>query len=62
MSGPIQTPDEPVFFWTGGARPLRFVKDRAGETWLCDQNVDVEGDLGKQGCWRCRDLAFTASD
>lgn len=62
MSARTETLEDPVIFWRGGARPLRFVRDRTGETWLCDQDVDADGDLGRQGCWRCRDLAFTASD
>ena len=44
------------------ARPLKFVKDNDGTGWLCDQDVDVKGDLSKQGCWRCRDMAFTRND
>lgn len=40
------------------ARPLRFVKDRQGNGWLCDRNVDPDGDLQAQGCWRCGDMAF----
>jgi hypothetical protein len=45
-----------------GARPLRVVRDAAGEPWLCDRDIDPTQDLEAQGCWRCRDLAFTASD
>jgi hypothetical protein len=45
-----------------GARPLRVVRDQAGEPWLCDRDVDASKDLESQGCWRCRDLAFTAND
>ena len=40
------------------ARPLRFVKDREGNGWLCDRDVDPDGDLEAQGCWRCGDMAF----
>jgi hypothetical protein len=39
-------------------RPLRFVKDKDGNGWLCDKDVDVNRDLRKQGCWRCEDMAF----
>ena len=44
------------------ARPMRFVQDSNGEPWICDADIDPSGDLAEQGCWRCRDLAFTASD
>jgi hypothetical protein len=40
------------------ARPLKFVKDKDGNGWLCDQDVDVNVDLRKQGCWRCEEMAF----
>jgi hypothetical protein len=40
------------------ARPLRFVKDKHGNGWLCDKSVDVNRDLKEQGCWRCGDMAF----
>ena len=40
------------------ARPLKFFKDKYGDGWLCDQDIDFEGDLEKQGCWRCEDMAF----
>lgn len=39
-------------------RPLKFVKDRDGDGWLCDQDVDPNGDLKAQGCWRCDEMAF----
>jgi hypothetical protein len=44
------------------ARPLKFIKDQNGEPWCCDADVDPSGNLIEQGCWRCRDLAFTADD
>ena len=44
------------------ARPMRVLQDKSGESWICDADVDSSGDLAEQGCWRCRDLAFTASD
>jgi hypothetical protein len=40
------------------ARPLKFVKDKDGNGWLCDANIDVNGDLKAQGCWRCEEMAF----
>ena len=40
------------------ARPLRFVKDKQGDGWLCDQDVDPDLDLREQGCWRCDEMAF----
>jgi hypothetical protein len=39
-------------------RPLKFVKDKDGNGWLCDKDVDVDRDLRKQGCWRCEDMPF----
>jgi hypothetical protein len=44
------------------APSLKVFWDRDGEPWLCDSKVDPRKDLEAQGCWRCRDLAFTASD
>ena len=40
------------------ARPLIYVKDKQGGSWLCDIDVDTNGDLAAQGCWRCEDMAF----
>jgi hypothetical protein len=40
------------------ARPLRFFRDRQGNGWLCDRDIDPEGDLRAQGCWRCDEMAF----
>jgi hypothetical protein len=40
------------------ARPLRYVKDRHGIGWLCDDDVDEYGNLRQQGCWRCDEMAF----
>ena len=40
------------------ARPLTFVKDKAGYGWLCDKGIDPAKDLRKQGCWRCDEMAF----
>lgn len=40
------------------ARPLKYVKDKGGKGWLCDADVDTNGDLKAQGCWRCEDMAF----
>jgi len=40
------------------ARPLKFVKDRDGNGWLCDKDVDPKIDLREQGCWRCDEMAF----
>lgn len=42
------------------ARPLKFIVDHEGEGWLCDTDVDTEGDLRSQGCWRCDEMAFPA--
>jgi hypothetical protein len=40
------------------ARPLKYFMDQDGFGWLCDQDIDPEGDLRKQGCWRCDEMAF----
>lgn len=40
------------------ARPLKYVQDAEGNGWLCDREVDPDGDLAGQGCWRCEDMAF----
>jgi len=40
------------------ARPLKFFKDKNGDGWLCDKNIDPEKDLRSQGCWRCEEMAF----
>jgi len=42
------------------ARPLKFFKDTNGNGWLCDKDIDPDGDLEAQGCWRCEDMAFPA--
>ena len=40
------------------ARPLKWVKDKNGDTWLCDKEVNPDGDMRQQGCWRCDEMAF----
>jgi hypothetical protein len=40
------------------ARPMKFFKDKEGNGWLCDSEVDPDGDLRAQGCWRCDEMAF----
>ena len=35
------------------ARPMMVVHDRDGNCWLCPIDVDENGDLAAQGCWRC---------
>ena len=44
------------------ARPMKVVPDKSGEYFICDDDANPSGDLLEQGCWRCGDLAFTASD
>jgi hypothetical protein len=44
------------------ARPMKVIPDKRGEYWICDNDADPTGDLAKEGCWRCGDLAFTPSD
>jgi len=34
-----------------GAGPL-LVRDRHGRLWICPGEVDEDGDLAAQGCWR----------
>ncbi len=40
------------------ARSLKFFKDNGGNGWLCDKDIDFNGDLESQGCWRCDEMAF----
>jgi len=42
------------------ARPLKFFKDKDGRGWLCDKDIDFNGDLKAQGCWSCEEMAFPA--
>ena len=53
--------------WVGpephkAARPMKVVVDKGGCTWLCDAGVDEGQDLKEQGCWNCKDVAFTRND
>jgi hypothetical protein len=53
--------------WVGSephkaARPMRVVVDKDGCTWLCDVDIDENGNLKEQGCWNCKDVAFTRND
>ncbi len=41
-------------------RPIIWVKDGKGDTWLCDKGVNLAQDLRDQGCWRCDEMAFPA--
>jgi len=45
-----------------GARPMKVFRDTEGCLWLCDKGIDPSGSFADQGCWRCRDLAFTRND
>jgi hypothetical protein len=40
------------------ARPLKYFKDKEGYGWLCDKDIDPNGDFVAQGCWRCDEMAF----
>jgi len=42
------------------ARPLKYFKDGDGNGWLCDKDINFDGDLEEQGCWRCEEMAFPA--
>jgi hypothetical protein len=44
------------------ARPMKVVVDEGGCTWLCDADVDESENLSEQGCWNCKDVAFTRND
>jgi streptogramin lyase len=53
--------------WVGlepheAARPMKVVVDKSGCTWLCDADADEGKDLSEQGCWNCKDVAFTRND
>jgi len=48
----------PDFVPHTAAKPLKYVKDRDGNGWLCDKGVDTNGNLKEQGCWRCDEMAF----
>ena len=45
-----------------GGRPMMVFRDKDGCLWLCDKDVDKSKSFEDQGCWRCRDLAFTRND
>jgi hypothetical protein len=45
-----------------GGRPMMVFRDKEGCLWLCDSDVDTKKSFEDQGCWRCRDLAFTRND
>jgi len=45
-----------------GARPMEVVIAEDGCWWLCDKGINRKDNLEQQGCWRCRDLAFTRND
>jgi len=51
-------PKKPGYVPHKAARPLKFVRDKEGKGWLCDMDVDPNGDLEEQGCWRCEDISF----
>lgn len=40
------------------ARPMKYFKDKDGCGWLCDKDVDTDGDLAAQGCWSCDEVTF----
>lgn len=46
------------------ARAMEIVRDKNGDSWLCDKGVDPERDLKTQGCWQCGgiEMAFTRND
>lgn len=46
------------------ARVMEIVRDKNGDSWLCDKGVDPERDLITQGCWQCggTEMPFTRND
>ena len=52
------TTDESITRPHKAARPLKYIKDKEGNGWLCDKDVDPDGDLRAQDCWRCDEMAF----
>jgi hypothetical protein len=50
--------DYTELFHHAPARPIKYVKDKDGCGWLCDDNVNPERDLRIQGCWRCDEMVF----
>jgi hypothetical protein len=44
------------------ARPMKVYLDEDGCMWLCDKEFDTRKGFVQEGCWRCRDLAFTRND
>ena len=53
-----QTREEASTYPHKPARPLQYVKDKNGNGWLCDKDIDASGDLEAQGCWRCEQMPF----
>ena len=45
-----------------GARPMQIFFDHDGCMWLCDKGIDPTKGFERQGCWRCKDVAFTRND
>jgi hypothetical protein len=45
-----------------GGRPMQVYLDADGCMWLCDKDIDSTKEFESQGCWRCKDLAFTRDD
>ena len=45
-----------------GARPMEVFVDDDECWWLCDKDVNPYKPFEQQGCWRCKDLAFTRND
>jgi hypothetical protein len=43
-------------------RPMQVFLDDDGCMWLCDKDIDPHKGFAEQGCWRCKDLAFTRND
>lgn len=59
MSDPNNDEEEaPYYVPHRPARPLKYVRDKDGNGWLCDKEVNPNGDLRDQGCWRCDEMAF----
>ncbi len=44
------------------ARPMQFVVDDGGNSWLCDADDELEDSLPGNICWDCGTMNFTRTD
>ena len=43
---------------SSGSRPMKVFVDSNGYEWLCDKDVDPNGNFSAQGCWRSDHMEF----